>query len=300
MRCFSLQMFLASAAIVAASGAAAQTFKDALQALAGQAADLKFPAEAKEELPTASSGMAIYKPAGGGPFPALVIVHSCGGIREEINYAAKEALARGYVAFVLDAFGQRGIKGVCIPSRANASVNLPRGTKDALQATAHLTRLPFIDRQKIGILGFSWGGSVGLLASGTSNVQALSDAPGPAAVVAFYPVCFLPAKVTASGRDVEFVRPDHQPPALVLLAGQDNEAPPSECSTRLQVLKDNGVPVDWHLYPDATHCWDCTSLDGLSKTDFQGNRVVYRYNKDLTADSLRRTFEFFDARLKAN
>jgi dienelactone hydrolase len=270
-----------------------------VQALASQAADLKFPAEAKEGRPSASTGMAIYKPAGNGPFPALVIVHSCGGIRPEINEAANQALARGYVAFVLDSFGQRGISGVCIPSRANASVNFLRGTKDALQAIAHLAQFAFVDRVRIGLLGFSWGGTVGLLSSSKSYTQALSPGTSPAALVAFYPLCFLPAKVTASGRDVEFVRPDHEAPALVLLAGQDNEAPPSECSPRLQALKDKGMPVEWHLYADATHCWDCTSVDGVSKVDLLGNRVIYRYNKDLTTDSTRRAFDFFDTRLKA-
>lgn len=284
--------------LVAVSGATAQTFNEAVSALASQAPDLPFPTQAVETAPAAPAGMAVYKPSGSGPFPALLIVHSCGGIRAEIFEAAKEALTRGYVAFVLDAFGPRGIQGVCIPSPANAAVNFVRGTKDALQAIAHLARLPFVDPQRVGLLGFSWGGTVGLLSSSKSYVQALSAAPGPAAMVAFYPLCFLPAKVTASRRDVEFVRPDHQTRALVLLAGRDNEAPPSECVPRLQALKDRGVAVDWQVYPDATHCWDCASLDGLSKVDLLGNRVAYRYNKELTAESMRRTFEFFDSQLK--
>lgn len=283
--------------------ARAQAEADVLKALAGLAPDLRLPAEVRDEVPAAGVGMAIYKPTGAGPFPALVVVHSCGGIREELLHAARDAWARGYVVLVLDALGPRGIQSVCVPSRANASVNFPRGTRDALQAMAHLARLPFVDAARIGLMGFSWGGSVGLLASGAGYALALSEGvasgpPRPAAVVAYYPLCFLPGRVTASGRDVDFVRPDHRPPALVLLAGQDNEAPPAECSSRLQALKDKGVPVEWHVYPEATHCWDCSSLDGLVKTDFQGRRVAYRFDRELAADALRRSFEFLDARLK--
>lgn len=297
MRRSTLTTWVAGA-LVAMGSAAAQTFNEAVSALASQAPDLRFPTQAIETAPTASAGMAIYKPAGSGPFPALLIVHSCGGIRAEIVEAAKEALGRGYVAFVLDAFGPRGIRGVCIPSPANAAVNFARGTKDALQATAHLAELPFVERQRVGLLGFSWGGTVGLLSSSKGYTQALSPTPGPAAMVAFYPLCFLPAKVTASRRDVEFVRPDHHTPALVLLADRDNEAPASECIPRLQALKDRGVAVDWHLFADATHCWNCPSLDGLSKVDLLGNRVVYRFNKEIAVDSMRRAFEYFDSQLK--
>lgn len=285
-------------AALASIGARAQGEADMLRTLAGRAPDLSLPVEALATAPSDGAGMALYRPAGSGPFPALVIVHSCGGIRAEINGWAREAQARGYVALVLDAFSQRRIKSVCVPSRDNAAVNFPRGAKDALQAVAHLAGLPFVDPQRIGVLGFSWGGTVGLLSDGQGVAESLSGGAGPAAVVAFYPLCFLPARATASGRDAEFVRPDLRAPLLVLLAGQDTEAPAGECSTRLQRLKDQGRPVDWHEYATATHCWDCSSLDGLSKTDFLGHAVVYRHDKAATADSLNRTFEFFDARLK--
>jgi hypothetical protein len=74
--------------------AGAQTFRDAVLAMVRQAPDLVFPTEAKELGFFSQLGMAIYKPPGDGPFPALVIVHSCGGLRTEIQDWAKEAIAR--------------------------------------------------------------------------------------------------------------------------------------------------------------------------------------------------------------
>ena len=288
-----------AASLLAPSWAGAQSFRDAVISLASQRPDLDFPADATALSAFGGLGMAIYKPAGAGPFPALVILHSCGGIRSEIRDWAKEALARGYVAFVLDSLGPRKVREVCVPSQANAGLNAVRGAKDVFQAVEHLGRFPFVDRQRIGLLGFSWGAIVGLLASGASYREALASSETRyAAFVGFYPICFLPANAAPGRRDIEFVRPDHEAPALVLLADQDTEAPASECVPRLQALKDKGVAIDWHLYPGATHCWDCSSLNGLSKVDFMGNRVVYRYDKAVTADSIRRTFEHFDAHLK--
>ena len=61
---------------------------------------------------------------------------------------------------------------------------------------------------------------------------------------------------------------------------------------RLEKLKAANAPVEWHVYPDATHCWDCVSKNGLRKTDFQGHQVVYRYDRGVTEDSAKRAFEF--------
>jgi dienelactone hydrolase len=55
--------------------------------------------------------------------------------------------------------------------------------------------------------------------------------------------------------------------------------------------------VEWHVYPEATHCWDCKNLDGFSKVDFRGSRVVYRYDRNITSDAGRRMFEFLEKAL---
>lgn len=285
---------LGLAALFTDTPSVAQTLRDRVLSMAGQAPDLTFPAEAKEIGFLSRAEMAIWKPPGNGPFPALVIVHSCGGLRAEILDWAKMAVTRGYVAFVIDSVRPRGLKSVCIPP---TPVNLPRGTKDAYQALEHLKNFPFVDRERIGLLGFSWGGMVGLLASSPTYAEALSPAGRFVAVVSFYPLCHVPA---GPNRDAfDFVRPDHDRPALVLLAGKDTEAPPADCLSRLQPLKDRGAPVEWHVYPDATHCFDCSTMHNFSKVDFIGNRVVYLYDKSITDDSIARVFEYFGTQMKA-
>ena len=107
-----------------------------------------------------------------------------------------------------------------------------------------------------------------------------------------YPGCF--RVQPQGGTPYDIVNNDVDRPLLVLMGGQDTETPASECLSRLERLKAAGAPVEWNLYPDATHCWDCKNLDGNRKTDVRGNSVLYTYDEKVTADSGKRLFEFVE------
>ena len=263
-------------------------------ARANKGPDLKFPEEAGELSASSPLAMAIYRPPGAGPFPALVIVHSCGGLRQEIQDWAKLALERGYVAFVLDSLGARGVSA---RDGCNVATWVPpvRGARDALQAREHLRKFPFVDQDRVALVGFSWGAMVGLYVSSAGIASQLSSSRY-GAVVSFYPVCHFPGG--RGYREITWLRADVDKPLLVLMGEQDNEAAPAECIPRLEKLAQNGAPVEWHLYPDTTHCWDCSSLRNFSKTNFFGERVVYRYDARITQDSAERMFAFLAKHLK--
>ena len=89
---------------------------------------------------------------------------------------AKEAVARGYVVLLVDSLGPRGVTSVCAGPKAG--VNFARGTRDALQAAEHLRRQPFVDRDRVALVGFSWGAMVGLLASSRHYAAALDRRAG--------------------------------------------------------------------------------------------------------------------------
>ena len=118
------------------------------------------------------------------------------------------------------------------------------------------------------------------------------------AVVGFYPICYFPGG--GGFREATWLRTDVDKPLLVLMGDQDNEAPPADCISRLEKLTQQGAPVEWHLYPATTHCWDCSSLHNFSKTNFFGNRVVYRYDRQVTQDSAERMFAFLAKHLKVD
>jgi len=270
----------------------AQTYRDAVLNLASASADLTFPSEAAELSVFGRLQMAIYKPKGDGPFPAIVILPSCGGLRVEILDWAKRVVERGYVAFVVDPVTQRG-QPVCVP---NSPSNHYRGAKDAFQALGHLKRFPFVDQDRIGLLGFSWGAMVGLLVSSQTFAELFSPSQRFTAFVGFYPLCDVDP---IHGRPaVDFVRQDHDRPALILMTEPDVEAPAADCVSLLKGVAAKGQLVEWHVYSGATHCWDCSSLNNNSKVDFRGVRVVYKFDKEITDDSAKRALDYLDGQLK--
>lgn len=277
---------------------AAAQYPDAatLKAGAARAPDLVFPTEASTPSAFDSPRMLIYKPEGTGPFPALVLQHQCGGLgnarwqNNSMLQWAKDAVARGYVVLLLDSLGPRGADTVCFgPQR---DVTFATGVKDALQAAEHLRKFDFVDKARIGHAGYSWGAMVATLAS--SKLWGGTLAPGErfAASVAFYPGCFTIRPKNAP--EYEIARQDIDRPLLVLMGEEDNETPPADCITRLDAAKKGGAPIEMHVYPKATHCWDCRNLDGYSKTDVRGNRVTYRYDKAITENSAQRMFDFLE------
>jgi len=281
--------------------ASAQTLAERLRYAAGLAKDLEFPAEPSKLSFLSVPRMAIYKPEAAGPFPALVLQHQCGGLADKswtnvaiLNWA-KAAVQRGYVAFIVDSLGPRGVDSVCLGPKGN--INPLRGVRDVLQAAEHLRKFDFVDKKRIAVAGYSWGAGNAALASSKLYGTALSSGERPAAFIAFYPPCA--TMKTMSGQPWEAVNGDIDRPLLVLMAEKDNETPPQECVPKLEAAKAAGAPVEWHVYPGATHCWDCENLHEFRKTDVRNNQVVYYYDKQATQDSARRMFEFLEKSLRA-
>ena len=284
------------------SVAIAQVADERLRNASSQAKDLAFPADPSTVSFFSTPRMAIYKPEGPGPFPAIVLFHQCGGLASPsgkwqnlsmLNWA-KEAVKRGYVAFLVDGFSQRDVDSTCFGPKNG--VNLMRSTKDALQAAEHIRQFGFVDKKRVALAGYSYGAMIGILASSRQWATVLGPGEPYAAVVSFYPGCFTIKPPT--GSPYEIINPDIDRPLLVLMGDKDNETPPQDCVARLEPLKAGGAPVEWHVYPGVTHCWDCENKHGDSKIDARGNRVVYYYDKQATQDSARRMFDFLQEKMR--
>src|SRR5687768_5763121 len=55
----------------------------------------------------------LYKPTGPGRFPAVIILHGCGGPRSNGPQWGAWLAENGFAALVVDSFGPRGIESVC-------------------------------------------------------------------------------------------------------------------------------------------------------------------------------------------
>lgn len=303
-QCLCISLLFAALALVSNKTLAQVHSPQVLRNAATLAQDLTYPEKVSEFGFFTTPEMALYKPTGTGPFPALVLQHQCGGLRnasgnwqnQSMLEWAKTAVQHGYVAFVLDSMGPRGTDSLCFG--AKAGVNFMRGARDALLAAAHLKKFDFIDKKRIAHAGYSWGGMVTLALSGKTWGEALGDGARFAAATSFYPGCF--SIRPSNGPSYELINPDVDTPLLVLMGELDNETPPSDCLPKLEAAKSAGAPVHWHVYPATTHCWDCKNLHNFSKTDSRGNKVTYIYSADITRDSAQRMFDFLASEMGAS
>jgi dienelactone hydrolase len=107
----------------------------------------------------------LFVPEGAGRFPAVVIMHDCSGLGPRSSGAprrwAEHLVAQGYVVIIADSFSPRGLpNGVCtIPPAESARAAAGVRWSDAFGALAVLRSLPFVDRERIGIMGGSHGGA---------------------------------------------------------------------------------------------------------------------------------------------
>ncbi len=266
---------------------------ETLKAELGQGDDLSFSGDAKElgVFTDLSNGLFAPSRKEGEKLPALVVFHTCGGIRQHLRYWTEEALKQGYVVLVPD-----GMRGLQIDCGSPPRISNARLIKDALDAVAHLATLPYVDAKRISVLGLSKGALVTTWLASSSVANAVRPGTPPiASAIALYGFCAL-APTRGRPQGVTILQPDTDRPLLMLMGGKDNETPPASCLERLPKLKESGAPVEWHLYPEATHGWDQAENHGFTKIAYNNERVTYLYDKAITEDSRKRVFDFLSRR----
>ena len=257
--------------------------------------DLVFPATATVLETSSTLGNTLFIPKGAKKeyrHPALVLLHRCGALQDrEMRYWVEAALQHGYVVLAVDSL--RGNRTNCsFPLQVESG----RRIKDAFDALQHLGRLTFVDSSKIFVAGFSQGGFIASLLSSKEVASAFGSSNNSrfTGAVSVYGLCRYPAQsIPGVVYPIEIVRQDTDRPLLLLMGELDNETPPSSCDDVLRLLRAKGAPVESHVYPGTTHCWDCVTRDGASRTDFRGTRVTYRFDRIVTENTLKRMFDFF-------
>lgn len=219
----------------------------------------------------------MYKPEGDGLFPAVVLMHGCGGLspaaRDAMRAHAEVLVRSGFVALVLDSFGPRGYPDgwVCETFERLRHARRFRSA-DAQDALHYLRALDFVDGDNIFQIGQSNGASVSIL-------LAQLEKPVFRAVAAYYPWCGAFKRV--GGKAVI------TSPLLVLGGARDDWTPPDDC----QSVETTGAEYRAVVYPDAVHSFDLE----IPRQAFQGHQVGH--DPWATVDSRRQVLEFFEAHL---
>jgi len=188
------------------------------------------------------------RPSGRGPFPALVLMHGCHGVSESVRGWGRWFRERGYVALVVDSWGSRGLGEQCTPGD-----ELPNTARfdDAIGALRWLQARPYVDRQRIGIIGWSNGGVFSMAAVNGPTAERAKKrgieipAPGFQAAVGVYP-----------GGCFSLINELSVKPVLILIGGADDWTNPKECEELVAKQRAKGADVSVVVYPGAVHYFD--------------------------------------------
>lgn len=189
-------------------------------------------------------------PQGPGPFPAIVLLHTCGGVQPHLAMWMEILKARGYASLVVDSFTTRGGGECVLPYYFPASVD--EVADDAIAALEHLRSRPGIDARRIGVMGFSYGGGAALRLASPRYHEGRHRF---GAVVAFYPLCTAFLALSAE-HEPDNLRRDADTPTLVLIGDRDFPSVVEHCAARVKWLQDVGRPAAIRVLPGAGHGFD--------------------------------------------
>ena len=218
----------------------------------------------------------LTKPKGDGPFPAVVLLHSCLGLPATRRAIADLFAGWGYAALFVDEFTTRGIKETC-------AADFKDGPSDAFGALRYLSKLPTVDAKRIAVVGYSQGADTVLQLASRRFASTFLVPRGAdfRAAAAFYPPC-------ANQADVKL-----EIPTLILVGQSDDVTPAADCERLAKSQPGPGPDFKLVVYPGAHHLFDDPGLAG-------GRRVLgmwLQYDAPAAEQSKSEIRDFLAAKL---
>ena len=214
-----------------------------------------------------------------GPVPAMVIAHGSAGVAERESWWVDHLDDIGVAAFIVDSFTPRNIRDT---STDQTQLSTAANVADAFAALKLLATHPKIDRQHIGIIGFSKGGQVALWTEfDPYRRQLIQDETKFAAHVPLYPAC----------NDWQVTEHLTGGPMLMLLGGRDDYTPAAPCREYGQWLKSKGIDVSVIVYENAYHDFDSIRPPARAKNVVTGRNCGMRVDLDHFAITIRASGE---------
>lgn len=212
-------------------------------------------------------------PNGPGPYPAVILLHSCQSPSSAEIYEWVDRLnSWGYAVAFPDSLTPRGQTSVCSAQTAQYVTARDRAG-DAYGVALALTKVPQIDASRIAVLGISHGGHTAVEVTRKAFQTAY---PGLIkAAVDYYGVCHDP-------------RQHGTIPLLILVGDADTWGGAALCQRFVSFLKPT-QPVELKIYPGVVHAFEYTRL-WQEIPDSTGHPL--HYNPEAAADSFARTREF--------
>ncbi len=258
---------------------------------------VKFPALKEFNGQAVELEALVYRPTSGGPFPALVLMHGCGGMYTRGGNVTRsyrhwlDLLAEnGYVALLVDSFNPRGYTRICDLQDRPIRTSRER-LQDAYAALQWLQKQEFVAEGRVGLLGWSNGATGTLYA-----MRATQPLRGFRAAAAFYPGC----RTLSKSKTPYAV----YAPTLILAGDADDWTPAKYCVALTEIAKKEGSPLEIVTYPGAHHSFDRINLPlryrpnvrNLNKPDRRG--ATSGEHPEAREMAIKQTLEFFAHTLK--
>ena len=194
------------------------------------------------------------------PAPAIAMFHGCGGAYDKSGALARRmreyaALFNGLGLHVLvvDSLTARYEKELCTQRNASRRVTQSNRRLDALGAIAYLADRADVHAGRIGLIGWSNGGSTVLSATNLRHHDVAAATVKPAFAIAFYPGC-----------DTDLRRGYVPSAPLLMLVGQlDDWTPSAPCVALARSVSETKPEIV--VYPGAWHGFDSDAPVRLRK-----------------------------------
>jgi dienelactone hydrolase len=203
-----------------------------------------------------------------GKVPAIVILHGSGGVTSAERAYAEAMTKAGIAAFIVDWFGGRGVRNT---QQDQSQISFPSTAVDTLMAVKALAQVPEIDPERIGILGFSRGGTSQVMAnSETLATRWLGPSQRIAAFAIFYGGCNRyqsPLKPMAA--------------SILIVSGEKDDLTTADgCRIYAADLAAAGRPSEMHVLPGVAHAFDRATATTFRAGDANSANCPFRITED--------------------
>jgi dienelactone hydrolase len=252
----------------------------------------------------------LSRPEGDAPRPALVLMHGCSGLVDSKGrimglYRAwmRALVVQGYSVLAVDSATSRGFGQTCSagPERITMSRDRPR---DAYAALQYLQAQPFVQADRVGLMGWSQGGGIVLLSINDKSIgRPAALAHEFRAAVAFYPGACSERLQSKPFTQVEPQGWTTPVPLLVLIGEADTWTPFPPCEAFLNNAKARGNPIELKSYLAAVHAFDAPNLARRELPQYRsgdGPVPVIATDHEARTDAFARVLEFLKLRLEGD
>ena len=196
----------------------------------------------------------LTRPEAEGRYPAVVVIQEVWGVNSHIQSVAERLPSQGYVGLAPALFHREGRMTLGLHEEIQPASQRMSGctaanlVADVKAAVEYLKAQPFVQPDRIGIVGFCFGGRVSYLAA--CNISDLK------ATVVFYGGA-IPQPLTGGGPSPLEQTANISSPVLGLFGEDDQNPTPDEVSRIAAELKNHGKSYEFHTYPGCGHGFHC-------------------------------------------